>query len=779
MIGFVQLRKCTEVILVLCFFMFCLAMIGISPRTAFADAQCKIILSIDRSGSISDSQWQQMGVQVQNLLRTGITGIPNLSIAMWTFSHGDPTDNYNAPHGTDYIQASALGDPVQQDTLINKIFFGTNSTSPPNFGTGHPPFLVREGGTDYQQAFGYSTDPNTGATSSNPSVRSIINGNPDGFVLITDGAPNYPGGIDGASGLNNNSAALNAAQTARGQYSVPAYGAYVTDPSSPAPDLTGLNYTMNGPSDAVGPVAYGNIEAFLEAKIADACGTVPPASYSLTPSVNPSLGQGGDAITDDTPPRFDYIVNNDGDTTTTDWQIYDIQMDPGVTIPGSQCISSACGMNVANACSYLQSLNPAIQCSQSQDDNNTTPNSGINKQVAKPSAEIYSNRQAKVDNIASLRPGTRICRGLQVSRPTQTGVPPYRLSVYCLVIAKAPLLQIQGGDVRVGRSFHDDTTTYSDSGIYMNSYTLKGTDVPNGLTFGSWVEYGALAPGRILSIASLAGYKGGATPSAVACGNVSGGGAISMTNILTFANYNSNTSDNNNECGHFPPGGVGTIPDVVSAVKNFMTHTLIDSPFQLPNSASAVYDYGDAVPKSGPLTINASTIPSTGTYVIYAPKNTVEIAGDIKFTPGGKYGGAQLKDIPQLIIIAKNISVKSSVKRIDAWLIANATSVNNGIVNTCSDIKVDDPDLCSGQLVVNGPIMARQLQPWRTTVYKGVCKLEGNYNGPFGCVGSTTNPVDKPGEIFNLPGASILWAINQIGSSRAQTTYTIELPPYY
>lgn len=114
---------------------------------------------------------------------------------------------------------------------------------------------------------GYSLDPNNGgAATVNPAVRSIVNGSPDGFVLITDGAPNYPGGVDGNSGLDNNNAALSAGRAARGSAAytaIPAYGAYVTEPNAPAPDLTGLNYTiLKNPTDSVGPVNFGNIRRF-------------------------------------------------------------------------------------------------------------------------------------------------------------------------------------------------------------------------------------------------------------------------------------------------------------------------------------------------------------------------------------------------------------------------------------------------------------------------------------------------------------------------------------
>lgn len=776
MLGIIQLRRYTLSVFLLLFFVFCFAMIGTAPRKAFADTQCKIILSIDRSGSISDSQWQQMGVQVQNLLKTGVTGVPNLYIAMWTFSHGDPAGDYNAPHGTDYIQAGTIAGnltlPGQQNAIINTIFFGTNATSAPIFGPTHPPYLVRDGGTDYQQAFGYSSDPNNGgAATVNPSVRSIVNGSPDGFVLITDGAPNYPGGVDGNSGLDNNNAALSAGRAARGSAAytaIPAYGAYVTEPSAPAPDLTGLNYTiLKNSTDSVGPVNFGNVEGFIRDKIADACATVPPAIYSLTPSVNPSFGQGGGVITDGSQPQFDYTVNNDGDTTNTDWQIYDIQIDPGVPIPVPQCFNSSCDLNTANVCAYLSS----ITCTPSQDDNNATPNSGTNRQVVKPSITLYTNRTANVKDLSSLKPGTRVCRGLRISNPTQTGIPPYRLSIYCFVYAKAPLLQIHGGDIRVGRPFQGDTVSYQSSGIYTTGYTLRGTDKPNGLTFGSWVEYGALAPGPIMNLASLAGYRGGAEPPVDACGASSS----RSTNYLTFANYNTISS----ECGRFADS-IGTIPDVVAPITSWpVINGSISSPFQLkPDSSAGRYV---SLSSSG-VTVSASTIPTVGTFIISVPNGTVTIDGDITYgapPSSGKYRVDQLKDIPQVIIIAQNIAIKGNVTRVDAWLVANGTGNKQGIISTCSDIKANNPKACEKQLTINGPVMARELQPWRTTVYTGSCKLEGNYLTSGGCVGSTTNPVDKPGEIFNLPGSSILWAINQTDLSRAQTTYTIELPPYY
>lgn len=740
-------------------------MIGITrQKVSAAPNECKIILSIDRSGSITDSQWEKMGQQVQNIIQSGVTGVPKLYVAIWTFSHGDPASDYNANHGSDYVQAGAISiDAITKQNQLITTIFGTKK-----FDGSYTGFITRDGGTDYQQAFGYSS--NGGPVTVNPYVQNMVNGNPNGFILITDGAPNYPGGVDGNSGIDNNDVAIAAAKDARGKYTIPAYGAYVTDnpqPNDPVP--VGLSSTMYKPGDSVGPIGFGdgNIENFIIAKISDACGTVPAATYSLTPSVNPSFGQGGGVITDGSQPQFDYTVNNDGDTTITDWQIYDMQIDPGVPIPVPQCFNSYCDLNTANVCAYLSS----ITCATSQDDNNATPNSETFRQIIKPSITLYTNRTANVKDLSSLKPGTRVCRGLRISNPTQTGIPPYRLSIYCFVYAKAPLLQIHGGDIRVGRPFQGDTASYQSSGIYTTGYTLRGTDKPNGLTFGSWVEYGALAPGPIMNLASLAGYRGGAEPPVDACGASSS----RSTNYLTFANYNTASS----ECGRFADS-IGTIPDVVAPITSWpVINGSISSPFQLkPDSRAGRYV---SLSSTG-VTVSASTIPTTGTYIIYVPNGTVTIDGDITYgapPSSGKYQADQLKDIPQVFIIAQNISVKGNVTRVDAWLVANGTGNKQGIVNTCSDVKANNPKACEKQLTINGPVMAREVQPWRTTVYSGSCKLEGNYLTPSGCIGSTTNPADKPGEIFNLPGSSILWATNQTDLSRAQTTYTIELPPYY
>lgn len=310
-------------------------------------------------------------------------------------------------------------------------------------------------------------------------------------------------------------------------------------------------------------------EGFVRDKIADACATVPPAIYSLTPSVNPSFGQGGGVITDGSQPQFDYTVNNDSDTTNTDWQIYDIQIDPGVPIPVPQCFNSSCDLNTANVCAYLSS----ITCTPSQDDNNATRLLGRIDRLSTTPITLYTNRTANVKDLSSLKPGTRVCRGLRISNPTQTGIPPYRLSIYCFVYAKAPLLQIHGGDIRVGRPFQSDTVSYQSSGIYTTGYTLRGTDKPNGLTFGSWVEYGALAPGPIMNLASLAGYRGGAEPPVDACGASSS----RSTNYLTFANYNTISS----ECGRFADS-IGTIPDVVAPITSWpVINGSISSPFSI------------------------------------------------------------------------------------------------------------------------------------------------------------------------------------------------------
>jgi hypothetical protein len=132
----------------------------------------------------------------------------------------------------------------------------------------------------------------------------------------------------------------------------------------------------------------------------------------------------------------------------------------------------------------------------------------------------------------------------------------------------------------------------------------------------------------------------------------------------------------------------------------------------------------------------------------------VTIAGNIDYAGTGL---ASLRDIPQLVIIAKNINIQQSVTNVDAWLIASST------VNTCSNSGAKlSGDICKELLTIHGPVVADKLVLNRTA-------------------GSGTGPASgDPAEIINLRPDAYLWAqLVASGSGKAETVKTVELPPRF
>jgi hypothetical protein len=124
-------------------------------------------------------------------------------------------------------------------------------------------------------------------------------------------------------------------------------------------------------------------------------------------------------------------------------------------------------------------------------------------------------------------------------------------------------------------------------------------------------------------------------------------------------------------------------------------------------------------------------------------------------------------DIPQFVIIAKNIYINANVVNVDAWLIAKGTTTaGTGVLDTCrisSDYNTPlTSNLCNNPLRIDGPVMAQKL--WlRRTAGAGPGTQSGD-----------------PAEIFNLRPDSYLWAFARASTTgRVQTVYTQELPPRF
>jgi hypothetical protein len=328
----------------------------------------------------------------------------------------------------------------------------------------------------------------------------------------------------------------------------------------------------------------------------------------------------------------------------------------------------------------------------------------------------------------NLATGTQVCFTVGVSRPTEDPTPVWRHSALrCFIVSKKPKFQVHGGDVRVGGNIETGLSTVT-----------SGTSTK---TYGSWVEYGALAVGSSNGFASGSGLNNGGVP------------APSAWNNLTFANI-----DNNGTPSY---GYYAFPPRLASLIAQFTGST------PLGTANSNVGSMSSGTYSATNLTIGATSIGQDaggrGKSIIIVASGTVTINGDITYTGAGGSGTfTNLSQIPQLVIVANAINITGATKNIDAWLMTTGAM---GGVNTCSDAGTTaalTSDICSNVLHINGPVVTNHLYLRRTAGAD-----DGDRSG-------------DPAEVFNLRADAYTWARAQSSDAgKAQTVYTSELPPRF
>lgn len=310
---------------------------------------------------------------------------------------------------------------------------------------------------------------------------------------------------------------------------------------------------------------------------------------------------------------------------------------------------------------------------------------------------------------------------------------PFDPAKNCFIISKKPKTQVWGGDLFVGRSI--------DNVPARDSKAQSSTTVKSNKTYGSWVEYGILASSTISGTASGSAFNDGLI-SATVC----------KYGKLSFTNAGDKTS-----CSDSTPKGYyktnRSIPNVAndfqlkSGVPKLSGEISLNS---LDSNDSQAYTAGN-------ITIKTQSV-DVGKTVIIKSDGDVYINGDIIYgTVGYKY--KKLSEIPQVIIIAKNIRISSSVSRIDSWLVAT------NLINTCwrgdgdSETSRITAYVCNNKLVVNGPVMANYLY-LRRTAGSDAGLLSGN-----------------PAEVMNLRPDAYLWSYYKASSSgNIITVYNTEVP---
>ena len=454
--------------------------------------------------------------------------------------------------------------------------------------------------------------------------------------------------------------------------------------------------------------------------------------YNLTPTVtvNPSSGiETGQQLT------ASPVVNSNGagSATSIGWQLTRFVVPRNGGVPGGAINGSAPRDYFGNRPST------------------TTEASG---QRDFPSGSTNLDPSSK--NTEDLEVGSRVCYALSLQPYTNENTAnQWRHSdPACVAVSKKPKVQVLGGDLLVGRG------TYNNPAAVSNVSTSTSFSTNTSAYYGSWSEYAIIPSGTVKGMASGAMYAGG-----------SAGSDLCQISVLTISNRSgSGSSCNAESVGKYVSGAIA--PNIASR----FPVPGADKPRQIVSgdvnlnalAPSLVYT---TPARQASLSVNSPQPFDAGRWVVInAPDTTVTITSNISYTTAAL---SRAEDIPQVVIIAKNIIIADNVTNIDAWLIASgaatATDRTAGYINTCGSVPIGSPSsatlnstTCSGKLTINGPVQANKLYMYRTA-------------------GAGTNEdMGDPAEVFNLRGDAYLWASSyNPGSGRLPTVSSKELPPRF
>ncbi|MEI6850417.1 MAG: hypothetical protein WCK26_00440 [Candidatus Saccharibacteria bacterium] len=518
-------------------------------------------------------------------------------------------------------------------------------------------------------------------------------------------------------------------------------------------DVTGLGYGTSGCApDTTCETIYIQLYRCPATNNPGGCGSSPvritivrpiPYNYFLIPSVNltPSgVFEAGSPIVV-TPSVLNNFPDNQAintRSTSTQWTLSRIilPVSGGLTLPDPLAAYRGESSLATTPCDFFKSTyvytkSPSTTCS-----NPTSP------PPATQSPYIFIVGPNTLSNYndydTDLNVGDKICYTLSVQPSSNVNNISNTNWVHskpvCNVVGKRPKVQILGGDLSVGKKFSDAGENTIQLANVQTSTSLKPS--LGNKTFGSWVEYGIFATGTIRGTASASAFAGG-LPSA----------QPADIPRLSFAN----------------DGIVGTCSSPgCYAMANSIPDVAASFPTDNKTVGATISDFsgmqGTYKNTETSITISGGTIAKNKWIVINAPTANVTIEGNINYTSDSLNS---INEIPQLVIIAKNIIINDNVTNVDAWLIAKGTpgEAGAGEIKTCTSVATT-ASTCNQPLFINGPVMAKKLYLWRT-----------------GGSGSDDHSGD-PAEIINLKADAYLWAKSQTSSQgRIRTVFTTELPP--
>lgn len=305
--------------------------------------------------------------------------------------------------------------------------------------------------------------------------------------------------------------------------------------------------------------------------------------------------------------------------------------------------------------------------------------------------------------------------------------------------------EMQPGTVLYGDNNVIDIYIKSDPshiGLLIEDISLRyKMDQTNQNVYGSWGEYGIITNGKADS-ASGAGLsssfngRSGVTPRDY--------NKLTFANIPKFGNFSSTSSVPDNF----------TLPSVRGVRGNISGNVDVNS------LASGEYNAGN-------VTLTGSKL-SVGKSIVIKSSGVVRISGDLLYADTN-----DVRQLPQLIIYAKNIIIEPSVGEVNAWLITQKdgyVSTCGVVINTGSWLSGVSDASCGKQLKINGPIKTGRLFLRRTYGGKHASSAKNDPNMHPG----------TPAEIINLRADTYIWAYNNYRNTGAISTMNVrELPPRY
>ena len=417
-------------------------------------------------------------------------------------------------------------------------------------------------------------------------------------------------------------------------------------------------------------------------------------------------------------------------------------------------------------------------------------------------------------------------------RGTPTNNPHWRISgVVCKNLTVKPTFQVWNGNFFANGSVATSTTVkYPPGKNIAGGLPARYNDAIAGARYyGSWAEYAFLAGGTTGSTStgfasgSRLGYPSGTLGS-------DGGGDYCKNSPMSIANYMDGlaciSGDAPDEVGK---SGIEANPSkFLEQIKaRFVDRLISENRLTLSNDKTDERDMSlhYRKPSSGSVNLSAlapikikafkgSETPAITDddhdVYVYIVDGTLTIDrnictasttcnNDLILINRNNTEIRSYNQIPQVIIIARNINITSKVDQIDAWLIATggeiitkgdgnkySTTLNaNGKINTCSvDVDsgttINNPnkltsELCNHTLLFNGPVLAKEITLNRTNVQNGLANSSvkvptANLNQDFKSATAA--------EIFNLRPDTYLWAYRQATKYEyASTVYVKELAP--